>query len=78
MIGGLETLKWTAGQRRADQRLISIPCDLPQGEYPLLIGMNTANTGDHPALVPVAYTDGTPVGSYFYLTTITVTSNGLP
>ncbi|GAB4417551.1 MAG: hypothetical protein Kow00106_13380 [Anaerolineae bacterium] len=68
--GGYRTLEWAAGTYHLDKRTLRVPCDLPPGDYPLLVGMYDVTTGDAaPAFTP----DGAPLpSSLVYLTTVTV------
>ena len=68
---GARTLDWAAGTYHLDGRTLRVPCDLPPGDYPLLIGMfDMVSTEPLPIYTP----DGTPSGStLYYLTTLTVT-----
>ncbi len=68
---GPRTLDWEAGTYHLDGRTLTVPCDLPPGDYPLLIGLHDLVTAEAlPAFTP----DGAPAGSNLhYLTTLTVT-----
>ena len=67
---GARTLDWAAGTYHLDGRTLRVPCDLPAGEYPLLISMYNIKTGEAlPAFAP----DGAPLPSpLIYLTTLIV------
>ena len=68
---GARTIDWRAGTYHLDGRVLDIPCDLPPGEYPLLIGLHDLLSTEP---LPVLSADGTPAGSTLhYLTTLTVT-----
>ena len=68
---GARTIDWGAGTYHLDGRTLTVPCDLPPGDYPLLIGLHDLVTAEAlPAFTP----DGAPTGaSLHYLTTLTVT-----
>ncbi|MBZ0309504.1 MAG: hypothetical protein K8I82_25805 [Anaerolineae bacterium] len=60
---------WETEKLYVDERILSIDCDAPPGKYDLLFGMYI------PAPVQdleVSLSDGTPIGSRAYLTTIIV------
>ncbi|MCY4020366.1 MAG: glycosyltransferase family 39 protein [Chloroflexi bacterium] len=66
---------WQPGGPYFDERQLTIPCDLPAGEYPLLLGMYQLPTDDNTAVqnLEIYTADGEPTGRYLeYLTTITV------
>ncbi len=68
---GARTLDWAAGTYHLDGRTLSVPCDLPPGDYPLLIGMFDMLSAEP---LPLYTPDGAPAGStLYYLTTLTVT-----
>jgi len=69
---GSLTVDWRADSHHLDQRTLRIPCDLPPGEYPLLIGVHTLVSAESlPAFAP----DGAPLPSpLVYLTTLGVSS----
>ncbi len=68
---GARTIDWEAGTYHLDGRTLTVPCDLPPGDYPLLIGLHDLVSAEPlPAFTP----DGAPTGSNLvYLTTLTVT-----
>ena len=67
---GSRTVDWRADSYHLDQRTLRIPCDLPPGEYPLLIGLHTL-VGAEP--LPAFAPDGAPLPSpLVYLTTLVV------
>ncbi len=67
---GARTIDWGAGTYHLDGRVLDIPCDLPPGEYPLLIGLHDVISTEP---LPVLSADGAPVGSTLhYLTTLEV------
>ncbi|MCL4237046.1 MAG: glycosyltransferase family 39 protein [Anaerolineae bacterium] len=68
---GARTIGWAAGTYHLDGRALAVPCDLPPGDYSLLIGLHDLVTAEAlPAFAP----DGAPTGSNLvYLTTLTVT-----
>lgn len=59
--GGIDTLLWQMDQPYVDVRVLTLPCDLPAGEYPLLLGLYGVMDG-RPE----------PLGTPFYLTTLFV------
>lgn len=73
--GAYLTSIWLRGRPYFDQRQLTIPCDLPPGEYPLLLGMYALPPDESAALqnLEVHTADGEATGRYLeYLTTITV------
>ena len=67
---GARTLDWAADTYHLDGRTLSVPCDLPPGDYPLLIGMFDMVSAEP---LPVSAPDGALTGStLYYLTTLTV------
>ncbi|MEO0564564.1 MAG: hypothetical protein AAF125_20835, partial [Chloroflexota bacterium] len=69
-ITGAASDKWEAGRRYFDARALTIPCDTPPGDYPLMV-----EAYDFDAKVPLeaAFADGTPVGGLYFLTSVRVT-----
>lgn len=68
--GYLETSDWTPGLRYPDERTLTIPCDAPPGEYPLLMGIYYPYS-DNPEALPVFTAEGAPLpSSLIYLTTL--------
>jgi len=67
---GARTIDWEAGTYHLDGRTLTVPCDLPPGDYPLLIGLHDLVSAEPlPAFTP----DGAPTGaSLVYLTTLRV------
>ncbi|MCL4237045.1 MAG: glycosyltransferase family 39 protein [Anaerolineae bacterium] len=67
---GARTIGWAAGTYHLDGRALAVPCDLPPGDYSLLIGLHDLVTAEAlPAFAP----DGVPTGSNLvYLTTLRV------
>ncbi|MEL6150889.1 MAG: hypothetical protein AAFU54_20660 [Chloroflexota bacterium] len=63
------TQLWEVGRFTFDQRPLTVPCDTPPGEYPLIMGVYDPNS-----LVPQPATDGdgNDVGNQVYLTTVFV------
>ena len=61
------TLTWQPGHTALDRRWIGLPCDLPAGDYNLLVSLYDVNTTDS---LPVTAPAG--MDTYAYLTTITV------
>ncbi len=67
---GARTIDWAADTYHLDRRTLTIPCDLPPGDYPLLIGLRDLLSAE---AVPIYTPDGTPTGSsLLYLTTLHV------
>ncbi len=60
---GTLTIDWRADSYHLDQRTLHIPCDLPPGDYPLLIGLHDlvsaeplpASRGRAPLPSPLVY-----------------------
>ena len=63
------TTDWKTGVYYHDQASIVIPCNIAEGEYPLLMGMKETLTG---APLPFQYADGSAIGTLYYLTTLNV------
>lgn len=63
------TSEWHAGVYYRDRSAISIPCAMPAGSYPLLLGMKETMSGKS---LPIYAPDGSLSGSLHYLTTIHV------
>ncbi|MCY4071058.1 MAG: glycosyltransferase family 39 protein [Chloroflexi bacterium] len=66
---------WQPGRPYFDERQLTVPCDLPAGEYPLSLGMYELPPDDNTAVqnLEIYTADGQPTGRYLeYLTTITV------
>jgi hypothetical protein len=62
---------WRPGHDYPDERELQIPCDIRDGQYPLLIGIYRVNNeGIH--VLPATTTAGAPVGNLVYLTTLSV------
>ena len=73
--GAYLTSIWQPGQRYFDERELRIPCDLAEGDYPLILGMYQlpATAGDPVENLPVYTASGEPAGRrYEYLTTLRV------
>ncbi len=67
---GARTIDWAAGTYHLDRRTLTVPCDLPAGDYPLLIGLHDLVSAE---AVPLYTPDGVPTGSsLIYLTTLHV------
>jgi hypothetical protein len=64
---GTLTLQWEANRPYLDVRALTIPCDLPPGEYPLLLGWYDPDSAES---LPAALPDGSPLGGLIYLTTL--------
>ncbi|RMF77177.1 MAG: hypothetical protein D6737_18465 [Chloroflexi bacterium] len=63
------TETWQPARLYLDERTLTIPCDLPPGEYPLLTGLYDLETVE---TLPVTLPDGSPVVGHAYLTTLIV------
>ncbi|MCY4465726.1 MAG: glycosyltransferase family 39 protein [Chloroflexi bacterium] len=66
---------WQPGQLYFDERELSLPCDLPAGDYPLLLGMyeTPVAAGESPQKLLVHSADGAPSDRQLeYLTTLVV------
>ena len=63
------TTDWKTGVYYHDLATIEIPCNIVEGEYPLLMGMKETLTG---APLPFQYGDGSAIGTLYYLTTLNV------
>ena len=65
---------WQPGQVYFDERVLSIPCDMAEGEYPLLLAMYQVPNAEQPLrLLPIHTSAGEPAGrDYQYLTTLHV------
>lgn len=68
-----QTPQLVPGRLYLDIRTLTIPCDAEAGDYPLLVTLYRFSS-DYSATTPVIATgsDGTPVGEYVYLTTLTI------
>lgn len=71
MPGYIETPLWRVERPYPDERVLTIPCDILPGEYPLLLGLYRF-AGSSPQNLPVTLADGTPQGELAYLTTLIV------
>ncbi len=60
---------WQPNQLNLDRHAVSVPCDLPSGDYSLLVGMDDLDS--HQAL-PITTAEGGSVGNLLYLTTLHV------
>lgn len=68
-LGAVATSLWEVGKFTADVRPITVPCDTPPGEYPLVLGVyNPADL----APVPTVDENGDPTANQLYLTTLFV------
>ncbi|MCY3781298.1 MAG: glycosyltransferase family 39 protein [Chloroflexi bacterium] len=75
MPGGIYlTTAWQPDQFYFDERLLAIPCDLADGDYPLLLGMYAIPRDDRPLkILPIHTGAGKATGrQYEYLTTLLV------
>lgn len=66
---GLEMNQWLPDQLYLDRRTLTVPCDLPPGEYPLLTGLYDYRDDRS---VAVTTADGAPIPGLIYLTTLFV------
>lgn len=68
-LGSVPASIWEAERSTLDVRLLTVPCDTPPGEYPLIFGVYHPET-----LAPLPVTDGddNPLGNQLYLTTLFV------
>jgi hypothetical protein len=64
------TESWSVDSLHLDRRKITIPPDLPAGSYNLVLSMH--GTGKDNSNIQITHNDGSPVGEYGYLTTISV------
>jgi hypothetical protein len=64
------TEAWSVDSLHLDRRKITIPHDLPAGNYHVVLSVHGA--GRDMSNVQITLNDGSPVGEYGYLTTITV------
>lgn len=71
MPGYIETPLWQVERPYPDERVLTIPCDILPGEYPLLLGLYRF-AGSSPQNLPVTLPDETPLGELAYLTTLIV------
>ena len=75
ILGGLYlTSIWQPSQLYFDERFLTIPCDIEEGDYPLLLGMYAIPLDDQPLkILPIHTSEGEPAGrQYEYLTTLLV------
>jgi hypothetical protein len=68
-LGLNPTKLWQPGAFTLDVRPLTVPCDTPPGEYPLIMGVYDPNTLQP---LPVTDGDGNAVGNQIYLTTLFV------
>lgn len=61
------TTKWEIDTYYRDISALTIPCDVAQGSYNLLLGMKNSITGES---LPLAYPDENSIGTLYYLTTL--------
>ena len=68
------TTLWQPDRFYFDERVLAIPCDIAEGDYPLLLGMYEIPRGDDPLkILPIHTSAGQPTGrQYEYLTTLLV------
>ncbi len=75
MPGGLYlTTQWQPDRLYFDERVLTIPCDIAEADYPLLLGMYEIPREDVPLkILPIHTSAGQPTGrQYEYLTTLLV------
>ena len=63
------TTEWIPRALYRDRSALDIPCDIAEGEYPLLLGMKESVSG---ASLPLRYPDGSGIGDLYYLTTLRI------
>ncbi len=68
----LPTGVWVPGMYHIDSRAVRVPCDLPPGEYPLVMSVYAPGAGESLA---VFSSDAQPMGDFYYLTTLFVNEN---
>lgn len=68
----LSTKLWIPDAYFLDARMLSVPCDTPPGEYPLVMSVYNPDTVAETGSLPVTLPDGTPSNDYVYLTTLFV------
>jgi hypothetical protein len=61
------TIEWEVEKNYRDISQLTIPCDITQGNYNLLLGMKETLTGEPLSLT---YPDGNSIGTLYYLTTL--------
>lgn len=67
--GAYPTSLWHAGERLADSHFVTVPPDLPPGEYELLVGMYLLSTGER---LPLLGAQGQVLGDSISLGRVTV------
>ena len=67
--GNIHTQSWLPGKIYPYRQRLAIPCDLNSGQYDLLLAGYLAENSD---ILPITAEDGTPLGDYAYLTTLTI------
>lgn len=75
MPGGVYlTSLWQPDRLYFDERILTIPCDIAEGDYPLLLGMyELPREGEPLKILPIRTSAGQPTGRrYEYLTTLLV------
>jgi hypothetical protein len=70
LSGAYPTTRWDVGERLADPYRLSIPVDLPPGDYDLLVGMYLLSTGQRLSLLRA---DGQVLGDSISLRKVTIT-----
>ena len=61
------TVEWETERYYRDISQLTIPCDIAQGDYNLLLGIKESISGE---ALPLAYPEGNSIGTLSYLTTI--------
>ena len=69
--GTYPTRFWDPGERLADPHLLSVPLDVPSGEYELIVGMYLPSTGER---LPLLNAEGEILGDSILLGQVTVVS----
>lgn len=70
IIAETQTLQWETERLYRDVRSLTVPCDLPPGEYPLLLGWYDYDNPE--TALPMTTPDGGAIGNLGYLTTLVV------
>lgn len=66
------TRTWEPDAYYLDVHEVTVPCDAPPGEYPLVMSVFDPGTVLNEGALPVKLSDGTPFNDYVYLTTLFV------
>lgn len=65
----LFTTEWDVNTYHRDINTLTVPCNASAGSYNLLLGMKNSITGE---TLDLTYPDGNPIGTLYYLTTLSV------